>query len=90
MIHKQYKLVYNIHFFEIRHKNHPLSSVRMGHKVYTKSLYYCGTQAQLRLRETKKATCHGVWASSGTDSEHEGLTAPGSESVYLANMLNYI
>ena len=27
----------------------------MGHKVYTKSLYYCGTQAQLRLRETKKS-----------------------------------
>ena len=31
--------------------------------------------------------CQWVWASSGTDSEHEGLTAPGSESVYLANML---
>ena len=34
--------------------------------------------------------CQWAWASSGTDSEHEGLTAPGSESVYLANMLNYI
>ena len=52
---------------------------------YTKSLYYCGTQ--LRLRQTKKSDMPWVWASSGTDSEHEGLTAPGSESVYVANML---
>ena len=47
----------------------------MGHKVYKKSLYYCGTQ--LRLSETKKSDMPwGLGLIGNRLGTREGRTAP--------------